>query len=158
MPANGKAQSRNLLLRRLSLPKSGMITGKASPPGFLDNGYIWYQPNGRPHAKGDYSKPFNALKAEFGIPEEFHWHDLRHSYATIMVENKANLKELSIALGHYDELFTLNVYTDSDQIISQGVPEFDSFIDEILPSDEPQVIDCAFSPSFLDYVLPNGVA
>ena len=140
------------------MPKSGMITGKASPPGFLDNGYIWYQPNGRPHAKGDYSKPFNALKAEFGIPEEFHWHDLSHSYATIMVENKANLKELSIALGHYDELFTLNVYTDSDQIISQGVPEFDSFIDEILPSDEPQVIDCAFSPSFLDYVLPNGVA
>lgn len=39
-----------------------------------------------------------------------------------------------------------------------AIPEFDSFIDEILPSDEPQVIDCAFSPSFLDYVLPNGVA
>ena len=68
------------------------------------------------------------------------------------------LKELSIALGHYDELFTLNVYTGSDQIISHGVPEFDRFIDEILPSDEPQIIDCAFSPSFLDYVLPNGVA
>ena len=67
------------------------------------------------------------------------------------------LKELSIALGHYDELFTLNVYTDSDQIISHGVPEFASFIDEILPSDEPQVLDCASSPSFLDYVLPNGV-
>lgn len=41
---------------------------------------------------------------------------MRHSYTTIMVENKANLKELSIALGHYDELLTLNVYTDSDQI------------------------------------------
>lgn len=48
-----------------------------------------------------------------------------------------------------------NIYT---QINSHGVPEFDSFIDEILPPDEPQVIDCAFSQSFLDYVLPNGVA
>ena len=68
------------------------------------------------------------------------------------------LKELSIALGHYDELFTLNVYTDSDQINSHRVPGYDSFIEEILPSDEPQIIDCTFSKSFLDYVLPNGVA
>lgn len=55
-------------------------------------------------------------------------------------------------------MFTLNVYTDSDQSISHGVPEFDRFMDESLPSDEPQVIDCVFSQSFLDYVLPNGVA
>ena len=131
---------------------------KSITPGFQDNGYIWYQLNGRSHGKYDYSKPFNALKSELGLPEDFHWHDLRHSYTTIMVENKANLKELSVALGHYDELLTLNVYTDADQINSHGVPEYDSFIDEILPSDEPQVIDCAFSQSFLDYVLPNGVA
>lgn len=75
-----------------------------------------------------------------------------------MVENKVNLKELSVVLGHYDELLTLNVYTDSDQINSRGVPEYHSFIDEILPSDEPQVINCAFSQSFLDYVLPNSIA
>lgn len=67
-------------------------------------------------------------------------------------------KRVIRCLGYYDELLTLNVYTDSDQIISHGVPVYDSFIDEILPSDEPQVIDCAFSQSFLDYVLPNSVA
>lgn len=37
-----------------------------------------------------------------------------------MVENKAILKELSVALGDYDELLTLNVYIDSDQINSHG--------------------------------------
>lgn len=100
---------------------------KSVTPGFCDEGYIWYQPNGRPHARSDYSKPFNALKQKLGLPEDFHWHDLRHAYATI-------------------------------QINSHGVPEFDSFIDEILPSDEPQVIDWAFSQLFLDYVLPNSVA
>lgn len=43
-------------------------------------------------------------------------------------------------------------------LVYQRISEHDSFIDEILPSDEPQIIDCAFSQSFLDYVLPNGVA
>ena len=43
-------------------------------------------------------------------------------------------------------------------MVYQRISEHDSFIDEILPSDEPQIIDCAFSQSFLDYVLPNGVA
>lgn len=50
-------------------------------------------------------------------------------------------KRVIRCLGYYDELLTLNVYTDSDQIISHGVPVYDSFIDEILPSDEPQVIE-----------------
>lgn len=86
------------------------------------------------HGRGDYKKPFNRLKKRLGLPEHFHWHDLRHSYCTSMVQNEVNINQLSITMGHYSELFPLNIYTDMDFIICNGFPEFDMFIDEVMPT------------------------
>lgn len=89
-------------------------------------------------------------------------HDLRHVFATIMVMNKANLKELSVALGHYDALFTLNTYTDAKTITSYGVPEYDDIINEVLPNHTLEIIDCMVTDEIMAEIIinafPNNVA
>lgn len=126
---------------------------KRTSPGFQDNGYIWYQFNGLPHGRGDYDKPFKRLKKKLNLPDDLHWHDLRHSYCTLMLQNGANLKQLSIAMGHYSELFSLSVYTDMDFIICNGFPEFDTFIDSVLP-EQPEDGCIIVDVDFIDSVIP----
>lgn len=51
------------------------------------------------------------LKGTQGTVPKFH--DLRHSFATIMVASGADIKTVSVLLGHADPAMTLRVYADS---------------------------------------------
>lgn len=46
--------------------------------------------------------------------EKFHFHMLRHTYATNLVNNGANIKDVQSLLGHSDVSITLNTYTHAD--------------------------------------------
>ena len=41
------------------------------------------------------------------------WHDLRHTYATLLDQNNMNMKVVSEILGHYSEEFTNEVLCHS---------------------------------------------
>jgi hypothetical protein len=99
----------------------------------IDDGYIWHRDTGSPHNRYDYKKPFSELKKAAGIPDEFRWHDLRHTFATILANNHVNLKELSSILGHQKGEFTLNVYIDHPQIVYEGIPAYFHMLDSIMP-------------------------
>ena len=47
---------------------------------------------------------------ESGI-ENVRFHDLRHTFATIALQNGVDIKTLSHTLGHYSSVFTLDTYT-----------------------------------------------
>lgn len=131
---------------------------KKTIPEFQDNGYVWCQANGLPHGRNDYRKPFQRLKEKLNLSDDFHWHDLRHSYCTLMVQNGANLKQLSITMGHYSELFSLSVYTDMNFIICNGFPEFDEFIDSVLPEppkEEENIVEIAVDFDYIASVIPR---
>jgi integrase len=51
---------------------------------------------------------FPALK-KAGLPR-IRFHDLRHSYASIMIEQGENIKYIQTQLGHSSPTVTLNVY------------------------------------------------
>ena len=51
-----------------------------------------------------------SLKGTQGTVPKFH--DLRHSFATIMVASGADIKTVSVLLGHADPAMTLRVYAD----------------------------------------------
>ena len=42
------------------------------------------------------------------------WHDLRHTYATILYNNNISLKAISSSLGHGSEQLTKQVYIEED--------------------------------------------
>lgn len=43
-------------------------------------------------------------------PKQHVWHDLRHTYATVLNQNDMNMKVVSKILGHYSETFTEEDY------------------------------------------------
>ena len=45
--------------------------------------------------------------------EHFHFHEFRHTYASTLVLNGADIKDVQELLGHSDIRITLNTYTHS---------------------------------------------
>ena len=43
--------------------------------------------------------------------EHIRFHDLRHTFATLALQNGVDVKTVSSMLGHYDAGFTLRLYT-----------------------------------------------
>ena len=43
--------------------------------------------------------------------DEIRFHDLRHTFATLSLQNGVDIKTLSHTLGHYSAGFTLDTYT-----------------------------------------------
>ena len=47
--------------------------------------------------------------------EHIRFHDLRHTFATLSLQNGVDVKTLSNARGHYSAGFTLDTYTHTTQ-------------------------------------------
>ena len=77
---------------------------------------------------------WQALKRRavaIGIPD-LHFHDLRHSYATISLQNGDDIKTVSESLGHATVAFTLDVYGHvTDKMKRDSADRMQKFIDSI---------------------------
>lgn len=59
----------------------------------------------------------------------FNYHSLRHTHATTLVENGANIKDVQERLGHCNIETTLNTYThNTDYLRSQSVDIFENAV------------------------------
>lgn len=56
------------------------------------------------------TRRFKRMLRRAGLPQEVRFHDLRHTCATIGLEEKIEVKALSSMLGHSDVAFTMNTY------------------------------------------------
>ena len=57
-----------------------------------------------------------------GLPR-IRFHDLRHTFATMALQNGVDVKTLSGALGHYSAGFTLNTYTHATAQMKQDAAD-----------------------------------
>ena len=73
----------------------------------------WMFPSGR---TGELSHPDSVVTLHKRILkdaglEHIRFHDLRHTFATLALQNGVDVKTVSSMLGHYDAGFTLRTYT-----------------------------------------------
>lgn len=77
-----------------------------------NKGYVFSEDGGKtPYRKKRYDLLWRDYCRDVGI--ECTAHQLRHSYATIAVEENVNPKDLQNALGHSDITTTMNIYAEA---------------------------------------------
>mgnify|MGYP004600010917 CR=1 FL=1 len=57
-----------------------------------------------------------------GLPR-IRFHDLRHTFATMALQNGVDVKTVSSMLGHYSVGFTLRTYTHATRQMQQSAAE-----------------------------------
>jgi len=87
---------------------------------------------GRPRSKSYVYTHFKKILKENNLPD-IRWHDLRATFATILLKNNYSPKAVSKMMGHAKEIITVDVYGDTKQIIEDCLEELEPFIEEILP-------------------------
>ena len=107
---------------------------------FQDLDYICCSSYGRPRSKSYHFKQYKELLTELGLPD-IRFHDLRVTYATLLVKNDINQKAVAEAMGHANSIITVDVYTDKKVIVDDWVENIQPFIDELHPySDEDKIL------------------
>lgn len=105
---------------------------------FQDMDYICCSSYGRPRSTTYIYTHYKKLIEEAGLPY-IRFHDLRHTYTTLLMKNDINQKAIAASLGHSKSIITFDVYTDKQALIEGGVEEIDAFIDEVHPYDSEDI-------------------
>ena len=80
------------------------------PPGQRsDDGYVFSKPDGSPIHPDLINQTFERTVAKLDIPR-IRLHDLRHTHATILLQQNVHPKVVSERLGHSSVAFTVTVY------------------------------------------------
>lgn len=95
--------------------------------------YICCSTYGRPRSASFCYKPFKSLLSENDLPD-IRFHDLRHTYATLLLKQDLSVKAISTSLGHAKTIISVDVYGDKREIIADCVDDVQPFIDEIIPN------------------------
>lgn len=75
---------------------------------------------------------FEPMLRAAGIKRHIRFHDLRHAYASILINEGANLKFVSVQLGHASIIITLDRYS---HLIAERHEDTVSKFEKLLLSD-----------------------
>ncbi len=117
---------------------------KEHDPLFLkDSDYIFTREHGYPMPRNQNIALKRILKAAGFDSTKYTWHDLRHSYATVLKDSDINLKAISRALGHGSKEFTDDVYIDHHEHSTVYDPSviMNQFFERIIGPKESETYD-----------------
>lgn len=74
-----------------------------------DDEYVFPSPNGGPISPDSVNNMLHRVLDRAGIPR-VRFHDMRHTFATLALQNGVDIKTVSGMLGHFSAGFTLDTY------------------------------------------------
>ena len=99
-------------VRTVFLPKETVELLKEEHAKHPDNPYMFpYPVTGKMYGPDCVGRLHKTLLKKAGIDGNIRFHDLRHTYATLAIQNGVDVKTVSSILGHYSAGFTLDTYT-----------------------------------------------
>ena len=129
------------------------INDKTTP--FTDLDYICCSTYGHPRSKGFHKRHYDRLLKDNNLPK-IKFHDLRHTYTTLLLMNNHDLKAVLELLGHSSTIITSSIYFDKNKIIIDCTKELNSFIELVKPDDNEysanDIIDLDINKISLKYL------
>lgn len=84
--------------------------------------YVFTWPDGRPYSPDYITDKFSALLRKHNLPH-IRFHELRHSCASLLINNGFGLKDVQEWLGHSDIKMTANIYGHLDVARKQSMAD-----------------------------------
>jgi integrase len=95
------------------------------PPG--DDGLLFTNAAAHPIRRNNFGSVWHPAKKAAGLPEQATSHDLRHYYASLLIQRGASVKTVQARLGHKSAVETLDTYghlwPEQDEATRQAVDE-----------------------------------
>ena len=120
-------------IRTIPIPKQAVDLLILEHEKHPDNPYMFPSPKtGTMYDPDSFRHTHEKILAAAGI-EHIRFHDLRHTFATLSLQNGVDVKTLSNTLGHYSAGFTLDTYTHATQRMKREVADtIGSVIDQAM--------------------------
>ncbi len=120
-------------IRAISIPQDAVDLLVREHEKHPENPYLFPSPltGGMYHPDSVVNLHKKILK-DAGL-EHIRFHDLRHTFATMALQNGVDVKTVSNMLGHYDAGFTLRTYTHATrQMQQQAAEKMGNFMKQVL--------------------------
>ena len=120
-------------VRRVSIPREAVDLLLQEHEKHPDSPYMFPSPiTGEMYYPDSVVKLHEKILKDAGL-EHIRFHDLRHTFATLALQNGVDIKTVSSMLGHYDAGFTLRTYTHATrQMQDQAAETMGSFMAQVM--------------------------
>lgn len=120
-------------IRRISIPQEAVELLIQEHEKHPDNPYMFPSPKtGGMYYPDSVVNLHKKLLKDAGL-EHIRFHDLRHTFATMALQNGVDVKTVSSMLGHYDAGFTLRTYTHATrQAQNEAAEKMGSFMTQMM--------------------------
>ena len=120
-------------VRRISIPQEAIDLLIQEHEKHPDNPYMFPSPKtGGMYYPDSVVNLHKKLLKDAGL-EHIRFHDLRHTFATMALQNGVDVKTVSSMLGHYDAGFTLRTYTHATrQAQNEAAEKMGSFMTQMM--------------------------
>lgn len=120
-------------IRAVSIPQEAVDLLVEEHKKHPDNPYMFPSPKtGGMYYPDSVVNLHKKLLQDAGL-EHIRFHDLRHTFATMALQNGVDVKTVSSMLGHYDAGFTLRTYTHATrQMQEQAAEKMGSFMTHVM--------------------------
>ena len=108
-----------LKLQQIKQKQERLRCGRASDVTFNHGNFVFTDSQGVQYRYKNVYRSFKNVVRSIGIPE-MHFHDLRHTFATLSLQNGVDPKSVSENLGHSKVAFTLDIYADVSKTMQQN--------------------------------------
>ena len=120
-------------VRRVSIPQEAVELLMREHKKHPDNPYMFPSPKtGGMYYPDSIVNLHKKILKDAGL-EHIRFHDLRHTFATMALQNGVDVKTVSTMLGHYDAGFTLRTYTHATrQKQDEAAQTMGSFMTQVM--------------------------